>query len=73
MVHALPDGIAGEPAALLQSAARVVSALRCAGSCRGKRVIVIGGGVLGLIAVQLLAVRGPAERRGRGQGLRVRQ
>lgn len=61
MVHVLPDGLAGEPAALLQSAARVVSALRCAGSCRGRRVIVIGGGVLGLIAVQLLAARGPAE------------
>jgi threonine dehydrogenase-like Zn-dependent dehydrogenase len=61
LVHPLPDGIAVEPAALLQSAARVVSALRCAGICRGRRVLVIGGGLLGLIAVQLLAARGPAE------------
>jgi threonine dehydrogenase-like Zn-dependent dehydrogenase len=61
LVHPLPDGLSVEPAALLQSAARVVSALRCVGTCRGQRVIVIGGGVLGLIAVQLLAARGPAE------------
>lgn len=61
LVHPLPGGPAVETAALLQSAARVVSALRCVGTCRGRRVIVIGGGVLGLIAVQLLATREPAE------------
>lgn len=58
LVHPLPGHVAIAPAALLEPAARVASALRFIDCRAGQRVLVVGAGTLGLLALQLLAARG---------------
>lgn len=61
LAHRLPEDKALHHAVLLEPTACVVAALLTAAPRAGQRVVVIGGGTLGLIAVQLLARASPAE------------
>ena len=61
LAHRLPPDAALEQAALLEPTACVVAALLAGRPRAGQRTVVIGGGTLGLIAVQLLAASAPAE------------
>ncbi|MEV6104511.1 alcohol dehydrogenase catalytic domain-containing protein [Streptomyces sp. NPDC051940] len=61
LLHLLPDDADLRAAALLEPAAVVSSALLTARPQPGERIAVVGGGTLGLIAVQLLAAYSPAE------------
>lgn len=61
LAHQLPRDRPLEHSALLEPTACVVAALQAGRPQAGQRVIVIGGGTLGLIAVQLLAKSAPAE------------
>lgn len=58
LVRPLPDQVAVAPAALLEPAALVVTALRFADLRPGQRVLVVGAGTLARLAVQLLAAHG---------------
>ncbi len=55
LAHRLPDDRPLEHAALLEPTACVVAALLAGAPEAGGRAVVVGGGTLGLIAVQLLA------------------
>lgn len=61
LVHPLPEDVALAPAALLETVARAVSALRRTDDRPGQRMLVLGGDTFGLIAVQLLARRKPIQ------------
>jgi 2-desacetyl-2-hydroxyethyl bacteriochlorophyllide A dehydrogenase len=61
LVHRLPEVRPLEHAALLEPTACVVAALLAGQPRPGQRMAVLGGGTLGLIAVQLLARSAPAE------------
>jgi threonine dehydrogenase-like Zn-dependent dehydrogenase len=61
LVHRLPDDRPLEQAALLEPTACVVAALSAGRPRSGQRMVVLGGGTLGLIAVRLLALTSPAE------------
>ncbi|HEY4022525.1 MAG TPA: alcohol dehydrogenase catalytic domain-containing protein [Pseudonocardiaceae bacterium] len=61
LAHRLPEASDLEQAALLEPTACVVTALLAGAPQTGQRMVVIGGGTLGLIAVQLLARAAPAE------------
>lgn len=61
LAHPVPEDKLLEEAALLEPAACVVAALLAGAPQAGQRVVVIGGGTLGLIAVQLLVRTSPAE------------
>jgi 2-desacetyl-2-hydroxyethyl bacteriochlorophyllide A dehydrogenase len=61
LAHLVPENRPLEQAALLEPTACVVAALLSGAPKAGQRVVVIGGGTLGLIAVQLLAKASPAE------------
>lgn len=61
LVHPLAEGVAMEGAALLEPTACMVSALWHADTRPGQRALVIGGGTLGQLALQLLAAREPEE------------
>jgi 2-desacetyl-2-hydroxyethyl bacteriochlorophyllide A dehydrogenase len=61
LVHRLPEDRPLEQAALLEPTACVVAALSAGRPRSGQRMVVLGGGTLGLIAVQLLALASPAE------------
>ena len=61
LVHRLPHDRPLEHAALLEPSACVVAALVAGAPRAGQRMVVFGGGTLGLIAVQLLARSSPAE------------
>jgi 2-desacetyl-2-hydroxyethyl bacteriochlorophyllide A dehydrogenase len=61
LVHRLPQDRPLEQAALLEPTACVVAALSAGRPRSGQRMVVLGGGTLGLIAVQLLALTSPAE------------
>jgi L-iditol 2-dehydrogenase len=61
LVHRLPDTRPLEQAALLEPAACVIGGVLAAAPPAGARVVVIGGGTLGLLAVQLFAMHSPSE------------
>jgi 2-desacetyl-2-hydroxyethyl bacteriochlorophyllide A dehydrogenase len=61
LAHRLPEDTPLEQAALLEPTACVVAALLAGAPRAGQRMVVLGGGTLGLIAVQLLARSAPAE------------
>lgn len=54
----IPPGVSDEAAVLTEPFACAVSALRYAGAKPGQRVLVLGGGPIGLLAVHACAVRG---------------
>lgn len=60
LLHVLPEDADLKAAALLEPAACMASACLKAAVVPGERVAVVGGGTLGLLAVQLLAASGPA-------------
>lgn len=61
LLHLLPDGADLRSAAALEPAACVAEACLRAAAQPGERVAVIGGGTLGLLAIQLLRAANPAE------------
>lgn len=61
LLHVLPDDADLRAAAVLEPAACVASACLRAAVVPGERVAVVGGGTLGLLAVQLLAAVSPAD------------
>ncbi|BCJ31662.1 zinc-dependent alcohol dehydrogenase [Actinocatenispora sera] len=61
LLHALPADADLRAAAGLEPAACVAAACLAAAVVPGERVAVVGGGMLGLLAVQLLRAAGPAE------------
>lgn len=61
LLHVLPDDADLRAAAVLEPAACVASACLRAAVVPGERVAVVGGGTLGLLAVQLVAAVSPAE------------
>jgi threonine dehydrogenase-like Zn-dependent dehydrogenase len=61
LAHTLPADRPVESAALIEPAACVVSAITTGAPRAGQRLAVVGGGTLGLIAVQLLAMFRPVE------------
>jgi threonine dehydrogenase-like Zn-dependent dehydrogenase len=61
LLHTLPAGADLRAAAGLEPAACVAAACLTAAVVPGERVAVVGGGMLGLLAVQLLRAAGPAE------------
>ena len=61
LLHVLPDGADLRAAALLEPAACIADACLRAEVLPGDRVAVVGGGALGLLAVQMLAAAGVAE------------
>jgi 2-desacetyl-2-hydroxyethyl bacteriochlorophyllide A dehydrogenase len=61
LLHPLPDDADLRSAAGLEPAACVADAVRAANLRAGERVVVVGAGSLGLLAVQLLRVHKPAE------------
>jgi threonine dehydrogenase-like Zn-dependent dehydrogenase len=54
----IPPGVPDEVAVLTEPFACAVSALRYAGAAPGQRVLVLGGGPIGLLTVHACAVRG---------------
>jgi 2-desacetyl-2-hydroxyethyl bacteriochlorophyllide A dehydrogenase len=58
LLHELPEGADLRAAALLEPAACMAAACLKANVVPGERVAVVGGGTLGLLAVQLLAASG---------------
>lgn len=61
LLHPLPPGTDLRAAALLEPAAVAVAAVLRTAVRPGERVAVVGGGTLGLLAVQVLAAYSPAE------------
>jgi threonine dehydrogenase-like Zn-dependent dehydrogenase len=61
LLHALPDDADLRAAALLEPAACMAAAVLAAAPVTGEGVAVVGGGTLGLLAVQLIAATTPAE------------
>jgi L-iditol 2-dehydrogenase len=61
LVHRLPEGAALDEAALLEPTACVLGGVLAAAPPAGASVVVIGGGTLGLLAVQLFAMHSPGE------------
>ncbi|MEV0945030.1 alcohol dehydrogenase catalytic domain-containing protein [Rhodococcus sp. NPDC049939] len=61
LLHVLPGGADLQAAALLEPAACVTAACLELATVPGERVAVVGGGSLGLLAVQLLSAASPAE------------
>jgi len=61
LLHVLPPGADLRAAAGLEPAACVAAACLHAAPVPGERVAVVGAGMLGLLATQLLAAGGPAE------------
>jgi len=61
LLHVLPAGADLRAAAGLEPAACVAAACLRAAAAPGERVAVVGAGMLGLLATQLLAAGGPAE------------
>ncbi|MFF5973800.1 zinc-binding dehydrogenase [Streptomyces sp. NPDC012769] len=60
LLHLLPDEADLRAAALLEPAAVVAAAVRAGRPRPGERIAVVGAGILGLLAVQLLAASAPA-------------
>lgn len=61
LLHVLPEGVDLRAAAGLEPAACVAAACLKAAVVPGERVAVVGGGMLGLVAVQFLRAAGAAE------------
>ncbi|MFF4186756.1 zinc-binding dehydrogenase [Streptomyces sp. NPDC001691] len=61
LLHLLPDDADLRAAALLEPAAVVAGAVRAGAPEPGERIAVVGGGTLGLLAVQFLARHSPGE------------
>lgn len=61
LLHVLPSGADLRAAAGLEPAACVAAACLRAAAAPGERVAVVGAGMLGLLATQLLAAGGPGE------------
>ncbi|WP_395242509.1 zinc-binding dehydrogenase [Agromyces sp. MMS24-K17] len=61
MLHALPDGLSFERAALAEPAAVAWHGLERAGAVRGKRVAVIGAGPIGQLVIAVARHHGAAE------------
>ncbi|MFF3749173.1 zinc-binding dehydrogenase [Streptomyces sp. NPDC002018] len=61
LLHPLADDADLRAAALLEPAAVVAAAVRSSPPEPGERIAVVGGGTLGLLAVQLLAAHSPGE------------
>ncbi|KAA9162868.1 alcohol dehydrogenase catalytic domain-containing protein [Amycolatopsis acidicola] len=61
LLHELPDSADLKAAALLEPAACMAAAVLKANVVPGERVAVVGGGTLGMLAVQLLAASSPGE------------
>ncbi|GGU38908.1 zinc-dependent alcohol dehydrogenase [Streptomyces lavendofoliae] len=61
LLHLLDDDADLRAAALLEPAAVIAAAVRAGRPQPGERVVVVGAGTLGLLAVQLLAASSPAE------------
>ena len=61
LLHVLPDDADLRGAALIEPAACMAEAVLQAAPLPGERVAVVGGGTLGLLAVQLLAAHSPSE------------
>jgi threonine dehydrogenase-like Zn-dependent dehydrogenase len=61
LLHVLRDDADLRAAALLEPAACMAAAVLLAGVLAGEKVAVVGGGTLGLLAVQLLAASSPRE------------
>lgn len=61
MLHALPDGLSLETAALAEPAAVAWHGIERAGDVRGKRVAVIGAGPIGQLAIAVALQHGAAE------------
>lgn len=61
MLHAIPDDLTLERAALAEPAAVAWHAVERAGDVRGKRVVVIGSGPIGLLVVAVARHHGAAE------------
>jgi threonine dehydrogenase-like Zn-dependent dehydrogenase len=59
-VHPLPEGLSPATAALAEPAACCLAGLEMVRELRGARVLVIGGGVMGLLTLALARVRGAA-------------
>ena len=60
LVHLLAPSVSGESAALIEPASVVLRALRRAAPPAGARVLVVGDGSVGLLAVKLLGLWAPA-------------
>ncbi|MQY10300.1 2-deoxy-scyllo-inosamine dehydrogenase [Streptomyces sp. RB5] len=60
LLHVLPDDADPRAAALLEPAAVIAAAVLTARPRPAERIAVVGGGTLGLLAVQLLAAHSPA-------------
>ena len=60
LVHLLAASVSGESAALIEPASVVLRALRRAAPPPGARVLVVGDGSVGLLAVKLLGLCAPA-------------
>lgn len=61
LLHALPAGCDVESAALIEPAACVAAAVLTGRPRTGQKMVVVGSGTLGLIAVQMLAAAEPSE------------
>ncbi|MGH3433160.1 MAG: zinc-binding dehydrogenase, partial [Thermocrispum sp.] len=61
LLHVLPDAADLRAAALLEPAAVAAAAVLASSPRPGDRVALVGGGTLGLLAVQLLAASSPRE------------
>nr|WP_309235388.1 alcohol dehydrogenase catalytic domain-containing protein [Streptomyces sp. TRM64462] len=61
LLHPLDDGADLRAAALLEPSAVIAAAVRAGAPRPGERIVVVGAGTLGLLAVQLLAASSPAE------------
>ncbi len=57
-IHVLPDAIASHEAAIIEPAATPIGALRRLGLRGGERVVVLGAGVVGLIAANVAKLLG---------------
>ena len=53
-LHRIPDALGDEPAAWAEPLAAAIHAVRAAGPVAGLRVLVLGGGPIGLLTLQLL-------------------
>ncbi len=59
-LHRIPDTLGDQPAAWAEPLAAAIHAVRAAGSVLGMRTLVLGGGPIGLLTLQLLRSGGAA-------------
>jgi len=61
IIYALPDSVSFEHAAMVEPLAIAIHAVRRVGSVDGKRVAVIGAGMIGQLILQVLKAKGASE------------